>query len=97
MVQPSTGKVGRQHKLQWANQMRPQTNIFQCNIILAFGSAEETDRARREVRGMASLQLCLPFSSTSRSQFRFSYGRVQCSSERQELFSRIAPVYDNVS
>ncbi|KAH9773157.1 2-phytyl-1,4-beta-naphthoquinone methyltransferase [Citrus sinensis] len=59
-------------------------------------STEETDRARREVRGMASLQLCLPFSSTRRSQFRFSYGRVQCSSERQELFSRIAPVYDNV-
>ncbi|KAK9191854.1 hypothetical protein WN943_020470 [Citrus x changshan-huyou] len=60
-------------------------------------SAEETDRARREVRGMASLQLCLPFSSTSRSQFRFSYGRVPCSSERQELFSRIAPVYDNLN
>ncbi|KDO82329.1 hypothetical protein CISIN_1g025144mg [Citrus sinensis] len=46
---------------------------------------------------MASLQLCLPFSSTSRSQFRFSYGRVRCSSERQELFSRIAPVYDNLN
>ncbi|KAL9421496.1 hypothetical protein AB3S75_038957 [Citrus x aurantiifolia] len=46
---------------------------------------------------MASLQLCLPFSSTSRSQFRFSYGRVRCSGERQELFSRIAPVYDNLN
>ncbi|KAH7570318.1 hypothetical protein ACOSP7_018371 [Xanthoceras sorbifolium] len=42
---------------------------------------------------MASLQLCLPFSSTS----RFRYRPVRCANERQALFNRIAPVYDNLN
>ncbi|TXG56253.1 hypothetical protein EZV62_017566 [Acer yangbiense] len=42
---------------------------------------------------MASLQLCLPFSTTS----RFRYRPVRCANERQALFNRIAPVYDNLN
>ncbi|KAI9169526.1 hypothetical protein LWI28_013618 [Acer negundo] len=42
---------------------------------------------------MDSLQLCLPFSSTS----RFRYRPVRCTNERQALFNRIAPVYDNLN
>ncbi|XP_031277052.1 2-phytyl-1,4-beta-naphthoquinone methyltransferase, chloroplastic-like [Pistacia vera] len=42
---------------------------------------------------MASLQLSLPFSSAS----RFRHRPVLCANERQVLFNRIAPVYDNLN
>ncbi|KAJ4711063.1 2-phytyl-1,4-beta-naphthoquinone methyltransferase, chloroplastic [Melia azedarach] len=42
---------------------------------------------------MASLQMCLPLSSTTRLRKR----PVRCASDRRELFSRIAPVYDNLN
>lgn len=47
---------------------------------------------------MASSQLTLlPFSPGRRvPSSSFRCGRIRCASERQALFSRIAPVYDNV-
>nr|XP_011464056.1 PREDICTED: 2-phytyl-1,4-beta-naphthoquinone methyltransferase, chloroplastic isoform X2 [Fragaria vesca subsp. vesca] len=47
---------------------------------------------------MASLQLYLPFSTgSSLPNFRFRRTPVKSSSERQALFNRIAPVYDNLN
>ncbi|KAJ7953582.1 2-phytyl-1,4-beta-naphthoquinone methyltransferase, chloroplastic [Quillaja saponaria] len=47
---------------------------------------------------MASFQLSLPSSSTSQIlSSRLRYKVVRCGSERQALFRRIAPVYDNLS
>ncbi|KAL6186499.1 hypothetical protein ACLB2K_042619 [Fragaria x ananassa] len=47
---------------------------------------------------MASLQLYLPFSTgSSLPNFRFRRTPVQSSRERQALFNRIAPVYDNLN
>ncbi|KAJ7943675.1 2-phytyl-1,4-beta-naphthoquinone methyltransferase, chloroplastic [Quillaja saponaria] len=47
---------------------------------------------------MASFQLSLASSSSSQVlSSRFRYKAVQCANERQELFNRIAPVYDNLN
>lgn len=37
-----------------------------------------------------------PFTVRSPPSKRSEYRRIRCSNDRQELFSRIAPVYDNV-
>uniref|UniRef100_A0A5B7B7M0 2-phytyl-1,4-beta-naphthoquinone methyltransferase, chloroplastic n=1 Tax=Davidia involucrata TaxID=16924 RepID=A0A5B7B7M0_DAVIN len=47
---------------------------------------------------MASLQLCLrPFPGQRRPIFRSRRRPVRCADDRQALFSRIAPVYDNLN
>ncbi|KAL5537857.1 hypothetical protein UlMin_046086 [Ulmus minor] len=48
---------------------------------------------------MASVVVCLPFSAGDRRlpSGRFKRRPVRCAAERQALFNRIAPVYDNLN
>ena len=72
--------------LGWISSFRRHINQY----------VERKDRHQNselQQRKMASLQISVPHLAGT----RFKRRPVRCTSERQELFNRIAPVYDNVS